>query len=53
MYYHKGKDILNKADLFLWILELCRLLLVLTIFFAGTKFQLEGQAEVLGTILGL
>jgi hypothetical protein len=31
---YKAKDILKKTDLFLWRLELCRLILVLTRFVA-------------------
>ena len=33
IYYHRCKDILKKTDLFLWMLELWRLILVLTRFF--------------------
>jgi hypothetical protein len=36
----------KKTDLFIWIHELCRHILVLTRYFAETKFQLGGQIEV-------
>ena len=45
IYYHKDKDILKKIDLFLWILELYRLILVLTIFFVETKFHLGDKVR--------
>jgi len=38
--YHKGKDILKKTGLFVWMLELYRLILVITRFLAENKFQL-------------
>ena len=54
IYYHRGKDILKKTDLFLWMLELWRLILVLTrFFFAETKFQPEGKMRSGGANLGL
>ena len=45
VYYHKGKGIVKKTDLFLLILELCRALWTLTFFFVKTKFQL-GAAKL-------
>ena len=38
--YHQGKDKLKKTDLFLWVLELCRLILVFDMIFEITKVQL-------------
>ena len=52
IYYHRGKDILKKTDLFLWMLELWRLILVLTSFFCKNEISAGRQNEVWGRKLG-
>jgi len=41
--YYKVKDILKKTDSFLWMLELCRLILVLTRFLNKLNFSGGGE----------
>jgi len=47
--YHKGKCILKKTDLYLWMLEFCRCILVFTKTYEDTEFQQGWQNRVRGS----